>query len=505
MLATISSATLLGARGRPVTVEVHVTTGLPGFTVVGLPDETCRESRDRVRAALLSSGATWPNARVTVNLAPSGLRKGGAGLDLPIALGLLVATQELTAVAVEGLACVGELGLDGTVRRVPGIVPLAAAATGSRLVVATDCVHEAALVAAGVVRGIADLRQLIQVLKGEAGWPPALDPPVRLPAEPPPDLADVRGQDLARRALEVVAAGGHHLLLSGPPGSGKSLLAHRLPSLLPPLDPAMALEVTMVHSAAGIALPPGGLVERPPFRAPHHTASLVSMVGGGTANMRPGEVSAAHGGVLFLDELAEFDPSVLDGLREPLEEGVVRVARAKATAEFPARFVLLGAMNPCGCGMAARPGACRCSAALLGRYARRLSGPLLDRFDLRVVVQRPEVDELLGPPTGEPSAVARGRVERARERAAERGPWRNAHVPGHLLDEVAPITPAARAVLRRELEAGRLTGRGLHRVRRVARTLADLDGGGDQVDDGAVNLALLMRVDPLDALRRETA
>jgi magnesium chelatase family protein len=505
MLATISSATLLGARGRPVTVEVHVTTGLPGFTVVGLPDETCRESRDRVRAALLSSGASWPNTRVTVNLAPSGLRKGGAGLDLPIALGLLVATQEVTAVAVEGLACVGELGLDGTVRRVPGIVPLAAEAAGSRLVVPADCVHEASLVAPGVVHGIANLRQLIEVLKGDAGWPPALAPPPRQPAEPPPDLADVRGQDLARGALEVVAAGGHHLLLSGPPGSGKSLLAHRLPGLLPPLDPATALEVTMVHSAAGISLPPGGLVERPPFRAPHHTASLVSMVGGGTANMRPGEVSAAHGGVLFLDELAEFDPSVLDGLREPLEEGVVRVARAKATAEFPARFVLVGAMNPCGCGMAARPGACRCSAAILARYARRLSGPLLDRFDLRVVVQRPGVDELLGPPTGEPTAVARGRVERARARAAQRGPWRSAQVPGHLLDEVAPITPAARAVLRRELESGRLTGRGLHRVRRVARTLADLDGGGDMVDDGAVNLALLMRVDPLDALRRETA
>lgn len=506
MLATIASATLLGAQGRPVIVEVHVGAGLPGFTIVGLPDESCREARDRVRAALASSGAAWPQTRVTVNLAPSGVRKGGAGLDVPIALGLLVASGAIPPAAVERLACVGELGLDGTVRRVPGLVPLAAAIEARTLVVPADGAHEAMLVARGEVRGVPNLRSLIGALTAEAPWPRIDDPPPAGLPELLPDLADVRGQTLARKALEVVATGGHHLLLSGPPGSGKSLLAQRLPGLLPSLDPATALEVTMVHSAAGIPLPPGGLVRRPPFRAPHHTASIVAMVGGGTSAMRPGEVSAAHGGVLFLDELAEFDPRVLDGLREPLEEGVVRVTRARATAEFPARFVLLGAMNPCACGMAGRPGACRCSAAQLARHARRLSGPLLDRFDLRLGVQRPEVDELLGAPTGEPTAIGRARVELARARAAERGPWRNGQIPGHLLDEVAPITDAARAVLRRELETGRLTGRGLHRVRRVARTLVDLDPpGGDVVGDAAVNLALLLRVDPLDMLRREVA
>ena len=486
MVVRVATVAFEGIEARPVDVQVQIANGNVGFTLVGLGDKAVGESRERVRAALNASGLALPARRITVNLAPADMPKEGSHYDLPIALGVMAAIGAIPADALQGFTVLGELALDGTITAVAGVLPAAVAANmrNHGLICPKECGPEAAW-ASGEIEILAP-RSLIQLANHFSGSQvmarPA--PAIRAAGLPQPDLRDIKGQESAKRALEIAAAGGHNLLMSGPPGSGKSMLAARLPSILPPLGPRELLEVSMVHSVAG-ALAGGELTDRRPFRAPHHSASMAALVGGGV-HARPGEASLAHHGVLFLDELPEFNSQALDSLRQPLETGEVAIARANHRVVYPARFQLIAAMNPCRCGHATEPGyACkrqpneRCVAS----YQARLSGPLLDRFDLSIEVPAVTAADLILPPPAEGSAEVARRVAAARAIQVKRyidlglpGVVSNAAAPASVIEDVAKLDGPGTALIRDAAERMRLTARGFHRVLKLARTLADLDG-----------------------------
>lgn len=503
MMARAQTVAFEGVEARLVEVQCAVSPGMPGFAVVGLPDKAVSEARDRVRAALNALAIALPAKRITVNLSPADLPKEGSHFDLPIALALLAAIEIVPMDAVAEAVALGELSLDGTLVPVLGALPaaMAAAQSGMGLICPRACGAEAAWVGATAVIAPRSLADLIAHLTGRAVIAPAAAGEVA-PAPPGRDLADVKGQERARRALEIAAAGRHHLLMVGSPGSGKSMLAARLPGILPPLSPAEALETSMIHSLAGL-ITEGGISRARPFREPHHTASMAAIIGGGRG-AKPGEVSLAHNGVLFLDELPEFARPVLETLRQPVETGEVVVARANAHVRYPCRFLLVAAANPCRCGhLADAARACGRAPNCGEDYMGRISGPLLDRFDLRIEVPPVDWQDLALPATGEGSAAVAARVLAARARQTRRFDGRtglrvNADAEGALLEEIAEPDAEGREMIARAAERFGLTARGYHRVLRVARTIADLDAS-DGVRRAHVAEALSFRLGALSA------
>lgn len=494
MVSHVHTVSFQGIKAVPVDVQVQVASGLPAFTIVGLPDKAVAESRERVRAALTASGLSLPPKRITINLAPADLPKEGSHFDLPIALGLMAAIGAIPADSLQHYTVLGELALDGQLAAVVGVLPAAIAANGEGrgLICPAECGPEAAwadrdmqILAPSSLIALANHFKGSQVLSNP-------QPAVKQEAESRLDLADIKGQELAKRALEVTAAGGHNMVMVGPPGSGKSMLASRLPSILPDLSPAELLDVSMIQSIAGL-LPQGRLSANRPFRAPHHSASMAALVGGGL-KARPGEVALAHNGVLFLDELPEFSPQVLDSLRQPLESGETVISRANHRVTYPSRFQLIAAMNPCRCGHAGEPGyVCKRGARCAADYQARISGPLLDRIDIRIEVPAVSAGDLMLPAPKEGSREVAQRVARARAIQAERylahgypAIRTNAHCPAPLIETLCMPDEVGTALLRQAADNMALSARGFHRILKVARTLADL---GAKQQPGKVEIA----------------
>ncbi len=487
MLAKVTSCALLGLEGVLVEVEVDTSRGRAILTIVGLPDAAVKESSERVRAAIKNSGLVFPGKRITVNLAPADIRKEGPSYDLPIAVGVLIASEQAWPQEVEGALFVGELSLDGSVRHVNGILPIADLALQQgihRIFIPTDDAPEAALIDGLDVIPIDNLSQLAAHLQGLRTIPP-YDPDLNPSVLPPPpqyatDFAEIKGQEHVKRSLEVAAAGGHNVLMTGPPGAGKTLLARSLPSILPTMEIEEALEVTKIYSIAGLLPADTPLIQHRPFRAPHHTISQPGLVGGGHWP-RPGEISLSHRGVLFLDELPEFGSRTLEGLRQPLEDGTVSIARAAGTLTFPANFMLIAAMNPCPCGYYGDPvRECTCSMQTISRYQKRISGPLLDRIDIHIEVPRVDYDKLTDKRLGEPSDAIRARVERARERQrarfADTPLGCNADMGPTEVRKICQLDETGRSLVRAAMQQLQMSARAFHRILKLSRTIADLAG-----------------------------
>ncbi len=486
MLAHVTSSAVNGIDAYQVEVEVDIASALPSFTIVGLPDTAVQESRERVRAAIKNCGLEFPSRRITINLAPADVRKEGPSFDLPIAVGILAATGQVETAFIEDCVVVGELSLDGSVRGVSGVLPIALGARQAnirKLIVPSHNVKEAAIVDEVDVYPITNLSEIVHLLNNPDQMLPAIFDLTEIEALEEPnydvDFADVKGQEACKRALEVAVAGGHNILMVGPPGSGKTMLARRIPSVMPPLHKEEALDVTKLYSVCGLLGPGEALITRRSFRSPHHTISNAGLSGGGSYP-RPGEVSLAHHGVLFLDEFPEFRRDVLEIMRQPLEDGQVTIARAQCSLTYPARFMLVAAMNPCPCGyFNDHTKACTCTPHMISKYLQRISGPLLDRIDIHIEVPRLKQDELLRKTPGESSGNMRDRVRKARaiqyERFIGTAVYSNAHMSSRQLREYVVLTPGAEGMLKQAIERLKLSARAYDRILKISRTIADMD------------------------------